>query len=162
MRGCFILKRKRYDDEFRASAVLMLEAAGYPEQKERALGQVSKNLKVPRSTLQGWFSGQHNAPPPKIRRETKINLIQAIRDELAAIFDAMPGKRDEAHYRELAIAFGILVDKLQLLTGEPTWRGEIVNLLRSGAVTLDDVAEELGDELATELFDAAGVARASG
>ena len=161
-RGCFILKRKRYDDEFRTSAVLMLEAAGYPGH-EGALSRVAGHLGgVPLSTLRGWFHGTRNPPPAQLRNEKRLDLREAIREELAGIFPAMAEKRQDATYRELATAAGILIDKDQLLGGHPTWRGEIVNLLRSGAVTLDDVAEELGDELATELFDAAGVARATG
>ena len=66
----------------------------------------------------------------------------------------------EANYRELMTGIGILVDKVQLLSGEPTWRGEIIDLLRDGTITREMVVEELGDELATELFDAAGVGRA--
>ena len=41
-----------------------------------------------------------------------------------------------------------------------TWRDEVIDLLRSGAVAPEVVEAELGDELATELFNAAGVARA--
>lgn len=152
-------QRRRYDDEFRASAVLMLEAAGYPE-REGALSQVGGRLKVPLSTLRGWFIGAHNPPPAHLRNEKRLDLVQAIRDELAGIFPAMADRRQDATYRELATATGILVDKLQLLTGQPTWRGEVIDLLRQGVVTRDEVEAELGDELATELFDAAGVGRA--
>ena len=41
-----------------------------------------------------------------------------------------------------------------------TWRDEVIDLLRSGAVAPEVVEAELGDELATELFNAAGVSRA--
>lgn len=40
----------KYDDEFRASAVLMLEAAGYPD-TEGALARVSELLGVPARIL---------------------------------------------------------------------------------------------------------------
>jgi transposase-like protein len=49
-------QRRRYNDDFRASATLMLEAAGYPG-RDGALSQVSGHLSVPRSTLRGWFTG---------------------------------------------------------------------------------------------------------
>lgn len=136
----------------------MLESAGYPD-KDGSLAQVCKHLKVPRSTLQGWFSGAHNPPPPDIRHEKRFDLLEAIQTELSYIFPAMADRRQDASYRELATAAGILIDKAQLLSGKPTWRGEIIDLLKSGAITPDDVVSELGDELATELFDAAGVAR---
>lgn len=138
----------------------MLEAAGYPK-RDGALSQVAGHLGVPLSTLRGWFNGTRNPPPAKLRNEKRFDLREAIQKELADIFPAMADKRQDATYRELATAAGILVDKIQLLTGQPTWRGEIIDLLRSGAVTPDVIEAELGDELATELFDAAGVARAT-
>lgn len=150
--------RRRYDDEFRATAVLMLEAAGYPE-REGALSQVAGQMGMARSTLRSWFTGAHNPPPAKIRHEKRLDLVSAIQNELGAIFPAMADRREGASYRELVTAAGILIDKLQLLNGKPTWRGEIIDLLKSGAISPDDVVSELGDELATELFNAAGVAR---
>lgn len=117
-------KRTRYDDAFRASAVLMLEAAGYPD-REGALSQVSGRLGVPLSTLRGWFNGSHNPPPAQLRNEKKLDLVQAIKDELGEIFPALGGARQDANYRELVTAVGILTDKLQLLTGQPTERAEV-------------------------------------
>lgn len=150
------MKRKPYDDEYRASAVLMLDAAGYPE-REGALSYVSGHLGVARSTLRSWHNGTHNPPPANVRHKKAIDLVTAIQSELAAIFPAMAERRIDANYRELATAAGILIDKLQLLTGKPTWRGEIIDLLNSGVITRDDVVSELGDELATELFNTPGV-----
>jgi|CXWK01.1.fsa_nt_gi transposase-like protein len=152
------MKRRRYDDEFRASAVLMLEAAGYPD-REGALSHVSKHLGVSRSTLRGWIDGTLNPPPADIRHKKGLDLVAAIQEELTAIFPAMRERREDATYRELTTAAGILIDKLQLLTGKPTWRGEIIDLLKSGAITPDDVEKELGNELARELFESVGANR---
>jgi hypothetical protein len=116
---------KRYDDEFRASAVLMLEAAGYPG-REGALSHVAGHLSVPRSTLQGWFSGAHNPPPPKVRHEKKIDLIKALTSLLHLHIEA--GERvivDSDDLRAIDTGIGILVDKLQLLTGGDTDRGAL-------------------------------------
>lgn len=44
------------------------------------------------------------------------------------------------------------IQKLEL-----SWQNEVVNLVRNGVVTFDDVSEELGDELARELFESAGI-----
>lgn len=136
------MKRKRYTDDFRASAVLMLEAAGYPG-KEGALSQVAGQLGVPRSTLQGWFNGTRNAPPPELRHKKKLDLVEAIRDELAAIFPALEGPRNNATYRELVTAVGILTDKLQLLTGQPTERQEL-NVNDQRERILADIARKSG------------------
>ncbi len=45
---------------------------------------------------------------------------------------------------------------------EITWRTEIITLIQSREITYDDVSEELGDELAKELFVSAGVEVATG
>jgi hypothetical protein len=102
----------------------MLEAAGYPG-RVGALSQVASHIKVPESTLRGWFSGAHNPPPAKVRAEKRFDLLEAIQGELAAIFPAMANRREDATYKELATAAGILVDKEQLLTGQPTERQEV-------------------------------------
>lgn len=117
-------KRKRYTDEFRASTVLMLQAAGYPD-TPGALSRVSAKVEVDRRTIRRWFTKEQNPPPGELAHEKKIDLVQAIKDELAGILEAMPGEREEANYRELGTVFGIMVDKLQLLSGEPTERTEI-------------------------------------
>lgn len=153
--------KRRYDDEFRTNAVLMLEADGYPDRKG-ALEHVSKHLGVPRSTLQGWFNGTRNPVPPDMRHEKKLNLLAELTDLLGLTIIAAKNTVDEAHFREQVTGIGILVDKIQLLTGQPTWRGEIIDLLKSGTVTPDMVKDELGDELATELFIAAGVSGTGG
>lgn len=114
-------KRKRYDDKFRASAVVMLEAAGYePGKNGGALARVSKKLKVPISTLHGWYNATRNPPPSDLRTEKKGELVDWIKSELAAIFTDMPDARLDASYRDLTTGAGILIDKLQLLTGEST------------------------------------------
>ena len=153
-------QRRRYDDEFRASAVLMLEAAGYPE-REGALSQVAGHLNVARSTLRSWFNGTHNPPPAKVRHEKKRDFVADLKHLLGLHIDAAGRVVDDTgDLRALDTGIGILVDKIQLLDGKPTWRGEVIDLLKSGAVTRDEVTEELGDELASELFDAAGINRA--
>jgi hypothetical protein len=42
------------------------------------------------------------------------------------------------------------------------WRKEVGDLIRAGRVTWDEVRKELGEDLATELFNAAGVAIVGG
>ena len=139
----------------------MLEADGYPDRKG-SLEHVSKHLGVPRSTIQSWFTGSRNPPPPEMRREKKATLLEELVDLLGLTITAAKGTVDEANFREQVVGIGIIVDKIQLLTGQPTWRGEIIDLLKSGAVTQEMVKDELGDELATELFIAAGISGTAG
>ena len=113
-------KKRRYDDAFRATALLFLATAGGLE-TPGAVERAAKALQIPQSTLRDWAKGQA-APPAEIRAEKRIDLAEAIRRELDGALGTMPGKRGEASYRDLAVTVGILVDKLQLLQGEPTER----------------------------------------
>lgn len=43
-----------------------------------------------------------------------------------------------------------------------TWRDDVIDLLKAGTITPDDVLTDLGEDLASELFIAAGVRRDGG
>lgn len=151
-------RRRRYDDKFRASAVVMLEAAGYPEQKG-ALIRVANHLGVPESTLRGWESEEHNPPPAQLRAEKKEELTFELKNLAYELVTAMRGNIHDANLVQQATTFGIIVDKWQLLEGKPTWRGEIVELIKEGKITPQEVMDELSDtpELAQGLFESAGI-----
>ncbi len=117
-------KRKRYDDEFRAGAVLMLQAAGYPE-KEGSLTAVSKNTKVPLSTLSRWFRGTSNPPPSNIVNNKKGTILEKLDVLTHMILDSFDlDTVTDAQLRERMTSLGIVIDKGQLLRGEPTERVE--------------------------------------
>lgn len=104
----------------------MLEAAGYPIQNG-AMPRISKELGVPRRTLLRWWKGTYNDLDSDLSKrviqrvqEKKPDLIAAIRAEIEAVLEEMGRAREEASHRDLSVAFGILVDKHQLLTGGPT------------------------------------------
>lgn len=127
-KGAFLIMRKRYTDDFRASAVIMLEAEGYP-QKLGALTSVAQYLKVPLTTLHRWFHAKNNPPPSELVTIKKEDLARLFLEEVYHAVLEMGKARQDADYRELATAIGILTDKLQLLTGEPTERTAVVNEL---------------------------------
>lgn len=112
-------KKPRYDDKYRASAVVMLEAAGWPETKG-ALTRTAEHLGIQPRTLQRWALQENNPPPAELVSEKKAELSGLLRKEIAAALGAMDGVRPDASYRDLGTVVGILTDKLQLLTGEPT------------------------------------------
>ena len=118
------MARKRYTDKFRAAAVVMLEAEGYPA-REGALARVSEHLSVPRSTLRGWFYAEHNPPPAEVRHEKRLELRDLLENELRDAIKAMANARLEASYRDLGTVAAIFTDKLQLLDGKPTERNAI-------------------------------------
>jgi phage terminase small subunit len=53
----------------------------------------------------------------------------------------------------LARYHGLLLDRLKV----EDWRSEAIDLIRRGAVKYEPLVEELGEDLATELFKSAGV-----
>lgn len=116
-------KRPRYTDDFRASAVLMLEAAGYTGNGDSKLGSlqaVSNKTRVPSPTLRRWYLKHQNPPPDDLVINKKIDFQQLIEDEMAAILGEMRDARGDAAYNHLATAFGILFDKRQLISGGAT------------------------------------------
>lgn len=122
-------KRKQYDDEFRASAVLMLEAQGYPT-KKGALTAVANHLNVPARTLSRWFNREQNPPPDRIVSEKRGELVERLESVAHQILDVLPESLDEASTQQLATALGILLDKRQLLSNKPT---EITESIATGA-----------------------------
>lgn len=121
------MKRKRYDDKFRASACVMLEAQGYPGMKG-ALQHVADHLNVPAMTLSRWFKARQNPPPNELVSEKRGDLAD-IFENLAykmlahagreEVIDAMTGK-------DATIAAATATDKMRLLRGLPTEIIEVV------------------------------------
>lgn len=116
--------RRRYTDEFRASAVVMMTSLGWPD-REGVAQQVSDHLNVPRQTLTLWAKRSISPPPTDIVHEKAGDLSSLIESEIQLIFGEMPNARETASYSQLATAFGILFDKLSLLRGLPTQHVEV-------------------------------------
>lgn len=112
-------KRPKYDDKFRANAVVLLEAAGYPN-KPGALNTTAKRLGVHDRTLSRWARQENNPPPSELVTEKRGELSDLLRKEIDEAIHAMGDARQEASYRDLVTAVAIMIDKLQLLAGEPT------------------------------------------
>ena len=116
-------KRKRYTDEYRASAVVMLEAAGYPD-REGALSRVADHLGMHYQTLSRWFRAAQNPPPHEIvqaKREDFLKQLQAIRG-LAA--NKILERIEEYDPRDLTGLLKISAELAELLDGKPTERVE--------------------------------------
>jgi hypothetical protein len=97
----------------------MLQAAGYPDQKG-ALTRVASHLDIHPRTLSRWANGEQNPPPDQMVSEKKIELTDYIDEEIQKALGAMNDVRHEASYRDLIVGLGVLIDKKQLLSGEPT------------------------------------------
>lgn len=125
-----------YSDDFRAGALLLLKAAGYPD-TVGALETVARRLGVPRQTLSGWALKGAAPVPEHVMRARKLDFTDAIKLELGEIFEAMGQKRDKATYRDLTLSAGILLDKLQLLEGNATQNiQQTFTFVREGITTL--------------------------
>lgn len=111
----------RYSDEFRAGAVLMLRAAGYPERRG-ALMEVANNIGVSHSLIRRWFTKELNPPPSKIAQIKMSDIIELLKNEVVAALQELPNARGDADYLDIGKVMGIMVDKLQLLNGEATER----------------------------------------
>ena len=133
---------------------------------------------VYRLILDGWTTEQilHNTadwPVNQRQREYYIAAANARIEATAAPIRAEHHRRAvAAHYqllreaktvREKLAVWQALAKLIGLNAPDElvvTWRDEVIDLLRSGAVAPEVVEAELGDELARELFNAAGVSRA--
>lgn len=159
---------RQYSDEDRATACALLEANGYP-QKKGAMNKTSKATGIPPSTLRGWFTEQNNPPPTKLRDEKKIDIAEALKNELAEIFQAMHTTRPEASYRELSTALGIVIEKIALVSGDPTqrlavtdWRSEAIRMIKNKEVDFEEMVKQFGEHDAELLFEQAGVSIQTG
>ena len=151
-------QRRRYDDKFRASAVVMLEATGYPD-IEGGLTQTAKHLGIPINTLKGWFTREHNPPSAQLRNEKKADLVIELENVAYLLVRAIPGKIDEASLQQVATSMAIAIDKMQLLKGQPTLIIELAQLLKDGTLTPQDILDEFADapEAAEGLFESIGL-----
>lgn len=118
----------RYTDEFRANSIIMLEMSGYPD-KPGALMETAKYLKIPHATLSRWYNGKRNPPPSEMVQIKKEEIVALLKGEIGAALKEMGQARRDADYKELATSIGIMVDKMQLLDGEPTARTEVIHEL---------------------------------
>lgn len=111
----------RYSDDFRASAILMLRANGYPERRG-ALMETANHLGISHQLLGRWFRHESNPPPQKIVQIKMTDIVEMLRLEVARAIQALPEALPDADYLDIGKVMGIMIDKLQLLSGEATER----------------------------------------
>lgn len=143
-------KRTNYPDKFRASAVVMLEAAGYPADRSH-LERIAKQLRIPARTLRRWFNRQHNPPPDDVVQESKRELIDILEDVARKYLTHALSEDviDEATGNAAVTAAAIAIDKMRLLQGQST--GNM-------SVTINDAREKLAS-LLTSRPDSSGAER---
>lgn len=101
----------------------------------------------------------------KALKARKTHLIKKLKQKTTLVMGKGDAPDQEFHETEIELysAHEALRDmgKVHVLFTDKIkvegWRGEVINLLRSGVITPQDVLNEVESELALELFRAAGV-----
>ena len=92
---------------------------GWPD-KKGALTSTANHLNIWPMTLLRWLTGESNPPSNNLVTKKTQSLVESIEDEMWAIIGQMAFTREGATYQQLGTVFGIMFDKMQLLTGGPT------------------------------------------
>lgn len=106
--------KRRYSDEQRVNALAALAA------NNGNLHQTSRQIGIPVSTLECWAKKLRHPEASVGADEKKKELSDAIEDVARSIADSLIGKLDDASFKDATVGFGILIDKMKLLRGEPT------------------------------------------
>ena len=140
------MERRTYSDREKAEALAALDA------NSGNLTRTADDLGIPYSTLRDWANGRGlNGGVAELRSQKKASLA----DTLADVAEALAGdlfdesKRHRASIQQIATAMAIVIDKMQLLRGDPTTIER-----RDDTLTPDERAARLA-----ELLDAAGARR---
>ena len=105
--------RRQYTDMDRATALATLEANGGD------FSRTSRQLGVPRQTLQEWAAGR-GVPNsvPELRQEVKNDLAERYERLTHAALDVTEGGMKTLRPRDAATVAAIFTDKMVLLRGD--------------------------------------------
>ena len=111
----------KYDDKFKASAVITLQAAGYPDNPYK-LEEIAKKIGVSSRTLRRWYNNEVGAPPADVVRQEKRDMADDLRKLFFKLIDhAMDDDTiSEMTGQQAVTSMGIVFDKMRLLLGLPT------------------------------------------
>ena len=107
-------QQSKYSDDDRASALAALDANG------GNMLRTSKELGVPRATLQEWEQGRVSSAVPEARVQKRVDLASRLEEIAHSLVDAIPGKVGDADLGKIATTLGISIDKMRLLREQPT------------------------------------------
>jgi hypothetical protein len=105
--------------------------------EEGKYAEVFEKVGVPKRTLRNWLDGTRNRFDLESIEEVGAELKTLATKELFNVFDEMDLAREDANYRDLVIGAGILIDKIQLLSGNATQNTQ-VTFSREGFSTLPE------------------------
>ncbi|MBX3079998.1 MAG: hypothetical protein KF716_00095 [Anaerolineae bacterium] len=143
----------RYSDDFRAKAVAALKLAGFPD-KHGALITVADTYNVPVFTLRRWFRGEFNPPPDNLVSEQLRDMRTLLLDEMYTVIRALPEKRHDASYRQLALSLSTYLDKMPMLNEMPPKLMDVLPLIRDILTEVESLKwdpEEFFESMVDEL-----------
>jgi transposase-like protein len=109
-----MVAKRSYSDDERASALAALDANGGD------VAHTARQIGIPRKTISEWANGRVHPDVANARLEKKECLADRLEVVARQLVDLIPEKAKDAELREVAVAFGIAVDKMRLLREQPT------------------------------------------
>lgn len=108
--------RRRYSDQERAEAMVVLMAYG------GNLAATATATGIPYRTLRHWAAGDRHPEAIRMAREKQQPLADRLEEVVAMLAEGMddPAKIEKAPLNQIAVALGILIDKVRLLRAVPT------------------------------------------
>ncbi len=108
-------KRRSYSDQEKEHAIAVFVTCGN-------LSKTSRQTGVPISTLRGWLA---EVPPEKVteaREDAQVGFVRKAWQAVTAHIEHLQAKDvvEATSARDSATIAGILIDKIQLVTGKPT------------------------------------------
>ncbi|QEL15134.1 transposase [Limnoglobus roseus] len=101
--------RRRYSDDFRATAIAGLAAnGGNVERTARALS-------IPAKTLEQWAKGSRNPVSAQLSGQKKLDLAEAMEQFAHNLMGVSLEKVKNLNIKDLGVTLGIVVDKLLVL-----------------------------------------------
>lgn len=112
-----------YTDVQRAEALAALKANG------GNLSKTERETGIPRGTLLYWRKHSENAAPIELQTQKSESLTTELKSVAFRLVQKLAARLedDDASVQQLATSLGIVVDKLQLLQGQPTERTAVID-----------------------------------
>jgi hypothetical protein len=129
-----------HSDAVKAAALAAydaLKSAGV----EYATTEAARIVNVPRTTVSSWVSSHRpvNGHATEMRQHKRPEIVEKLDTAAHALADALSGKVPEANLQQTAVALGIVIDKRQILSGQPTQIGAYAHL------TIEQRREQLAE-----------------
>jgi hypothetical protein len=125
--------RRRYSDQERADAMMVLTA------NQGNLAATAIDTGIPYHTLRHWAAGDRHPEATQMAKEKMPPLADRLEEIASLLAEGMddPLKIRKAPLNQIAVALGVLIDKVRLLRGQATGSadGVVAGFLDPGTPT---------------------------